>query len=142
METSVAEANNPDINVTPLVDVVLVLLIIFMVVTPQLDQGLKVVLPDAAHFDPKNDTTHDPYTVAVARDGRIEVEQKPVARTELFVTLAKLHRDGPDRPLLLRGDTDGEYGAMRSIFAEAQEVGFRGISLVVADEKKGGANGR
>ena len=136
-----AEANKPDINVTPLVDVVLVLLIIFMVVTPQLDQGLKVELPDASHFDPKNDTKHDPYTVAVARDGRIEVEQKPVVREELFVTLAKLHRDGPDRPLLLRGDTDAEYGAMRSIFAEAQEVGFRGISLVVADEKKGAGRG-
>ena len=136
-----AEANKPDINVTPLVDVVLVLLIIFMVVTPQLDQGLNVVLPDAAHFDPKNDAKHDPYTVAVARDGRVEVEQKPVARSELFVTLAKLHRDGPDRPLLLRGDTDAEYGAMRSIFAESQEVGFRGISLVVADEKKWGADG-
>lgn len=136
-----AEANKPDINVTPLVDVVLVLLIIFMVVTPQLDQGLKVELPPADHYNPKTDTSHNPYTVAVAYDGRVEVEQKPVKRDKLFETLARLHRDAPDRPLLLRGDTEAEYGAVRAIFSEAQQVGFRGISLVVADEKKGASNG-
>jgi biopolymer transport protein ExbD/biopolymer transport protein TolR len=129
----------PDINVTPLVDVCLVLLIIFMVVMPQLQHGGQVDLPGVSHPDPKHQTT-DPVTLTLTAEGRYLLEDQPVHPEQAFQLLAKVHAAQPERRLRLKGDRNLGYGTIRSVFARCQRIGYRGIALLVTsrDEEKGG----
>jgi biopolymer transport protein TolR len=126
----------PDINVTPLVDVVLVLLIIFMVVIPQMQAGASVDVPAAANPDPKSDVNHPPITLSVTRSGNLFLEKRAVDRTELISLLKEGHTKAPRSKLILKGDEEAPYGLLRSLFREAQGVGFPGVSLQVGDLRK------
>src|SRR5262245_4963576 len=98
-----------DINVTPLVDVVLVLLIIFMVVAPQLESGVSVALP--AIFNPdQGNTSMEPTTVTVTKDGRLYFEKEQVELEVLKEKLGKLHEQKPDTRLVLKADQALGYG--------------------------------
>jgi biopolymer transport protein TolR len=127
------ERAKPDINVTPLVDVVLVLLIIFMVIIPQMQAGANVNLPGAQNPDKKNDVKNQPITLSVTSSGSLFLEKKPVDRGELVALLKEGHAKSPGSRLILKGDKAAPYGLMRSLFAEAQGVGFPGVSLQVGD---------
>jgi biopolymer transport protein TolR len=130
------ERARPDINVTPLVDVVLVLLIIFMVVIPQMQAGASVDVPAASNPDATTDTAHPPITLSVTKSGNMFLEKRAVERDELIALLREGHSKAPRSKLILKGDEAAPYGLLRSLFREAQGVGFPGVSLQVGDLRK------
>ena len=125
----------PEINVTPLVDVVLVLLIIFMVVTPALQEGEAVNLPEINQADKKT-KDDDPIEVTIALHDRAVVADERVPYSELFGRLRKLHSESPDKKLLLKVDERLPYQRVRETFASLQNMGFKGVSLKVTEKKK------
>ena len=125
----------PEINVTPLVDVVLVLLIIFMVIAPTLEHGERVELPGIMQPDKNQKGKLDPVTVTVARSGTIYVEKAPTTAEALPAQLADIHAREPDRRVVLKGDGMIDYQKVRDVFAIVQSAGFSGVSLQV--EKRG-----
>ena len=128
----------PDINVTPLVDVVLVLLIIFMVVAPRLDQDVQVELPGVFYPDPEVKNQVDPLKVSVARTGEIYVGDEKLDLDGAVAQLAAEHAADPYRRLILRADAGLKYSQVRDLFAKAQEVGFPGIGLQVGERHRPG----
>jgi biopolymer transport protein ExbD len=126
----------PDINVTPLVDVVLVLLIIFMVIVPQMEAGASVKLPGVANPDPSTDARHSPLTVSLTRSGRLYLEKTPMERELLLETLRQAHAAAPHRRVILKADKDVQYGHVRELFWDAQKLGFPGISLQTGDKSR------
>ena len=131
------EGAKPDINVTPLVDVVLVLLIIFMVVIPQMEAGATVNVPGAGHPDPKNDLNIPPITLSITAAGNLYLEKRQVGRDELIPLLRDGHARSPKSKLVLKGDRSVTYAVMRSLFRECQGLGFPGVALQVGDKRAG-----
>jgi biopolymer transport protein ExbD/biopolymer transport protein TolR len=127
----------PEINVTPLVDVVLVLLIIFMVIAPQLEHGERVELPAVQRPDPKPKGKMDPITVTVGSSGKIFWEKEPVEREVLLAKLAATKTAEPDRRVVLKGDANLPYAKVRDVFALIQNSGFNGVALLVSKKGKG-----
>jgi biopolymer transport protein TolR len=128
----------PDINVTPLVDVVLVLLIIFMVIAPALEHGERVELPAVFQPDKKQKGKLDPITVTIAYGEKLYYEKEPVDMVALQAKLTAIHTAEPDRRMVLKGDGSVPYVRIREVFAMAQATGFPGIALVVSKKGKGG----
>jgi biopolymer transport protein TolR len=122
-----------DINVTPLVDVVLVLLIIFMVVTPMLQRGKDVTLPKAKNVDEEQKT--DPLILSVTQDGKVWVESNAVAENELEATLADELRRHPGKPIMLKGDERLTVGDIRKVMNHARFAGAKGVALAVQEKK-------
>lgn len=134
----------PDINVTPLVDVVLVLLIIFMVIAPELEHGERVELPAVSQPDEKSKSKLDPITVTVSPRGTLYLEKEAVADLNaLELKLFALRSENSERRVMLKGDASMPYGKMRDTFALCQKVGFSGVSLSVSQKGagKGGQGG-
>ncbi len=127
----------PEINVTPLVDVVLVLLIIFMVIAPALNEGEHIELPSVMKADPKPKDLN-PIDVTVALNGKVIVDKEPITQAEMESTLRRLHEADPERKLLLNTDERLPYESVRKNFAMLQKIGFKGISLKVLEAKKAG----
>ncbi|HSO35454.1 MAG TPA: biopolymer transporter ExbD [Labilithrix sp.] len=125
----------PEINVTPLVDVVLVLLIIFMVIAPSLEHGEPVELPGIMQPDRAQKGKLDPVTVTVARSGTVYVEKAATTLEALPGALADIHAREPDRRVVLKGDGLVDYQKVRDVFAIVQGAGFGGVSLQV--QKRG-----
>lgn len=123
----------PDMNVTPLVDVVLVLLIIFMVVAPRMDQDVPVELPGIFNPDPDTKGAVDPLKVTVAKAGEYYVEQTKYDLEGVVEQLANEHAIDPMRRVVLRADSKLTYGDVRPVFARLQEIGFPGMSLQVGE---------
>ncbi len=126
----------PEMNVTPLVDVVLVLLIIFMVVAPRLDQDVQVELPGVFNPDPEVETSADPLKVTVARSGEYHVNEQQYDLDGVIALLGAEHAADPLRRLVLRADAGLTYGQIREIFARSQQVGFPGIALMVGERHR------
>jgi biopolymer transport protein TolR len=120
----------PSMNVTPLVDVVLVLLIIFMVVVPMMEKSA-VELPGIFHVDadPKGKT--DPFTLSLTTDGAMFFERERLDPDRFRVRLSDAQQREPTRRLVLRADRSASYGEVRKLFKICQEIGFPGISLRV-----------
>jgi biopolymer transport protein TolR len=129
----------PDINVTPLVDVVLVLLIIFMVMAPALAEGEQITLPTILQPDQKPKDMN-PIDVTLAPSGAIVVEEKRVEQNQLEPMLVTMHQEKPDRALLLKTDENVPYRRVRETFAMIQTIGFKGVSLKVLEKKCKGAS--
>ncbi len=124
----------PEINVTPLVDVVLVLLIIFMVIAPTLNEGEHVDLPSVLSPDPKP-RDMNPIDVTIALGGKVVVDEQAVAASSLEDTLRSLHAADPERHLMLKTDERLPYEGVRKNFAMLQAIGFKGVSLKVLETK-------
>jgi biopolymer transport protein ExbD len=116
-----------EINVTPLVDVMLVLLIIFMVTAPMLATGIKVNLPSARTATPLE--AKNPVVVVVAKDGAVSVGKDPVSRDELA---AKVKGKLPESNgvVQLRGDKEAAYGDVVSVMDELAANGVTRIAIV------------
>lgn len=124
----------PDMNVTPLVDVVLVLLIIFMVVAPRMEQDVPVELPGVFNPDPDSKIAVDPVKVTMARPGEFHLGDKQYDLDGVIGELLLLHQHDPQKRLVLRADARLKYGDVRPFLARAQEVGFPGMSFLVGEK--------
>jgi biopolymer transport protein TolR len=127
----------PDINVTPLVDVVLVLLIIFMVVTPALQQDVPLDLPGVFNPDPESENAVDPIKVSMPRAGEYHLDGERLDLDGLTARLIDKHMSEPERRLVLRGDQKLPYSEVRGVMSRLQRIGFPGINFMVG-EKHGG----
>jgi biopolymer transport protein TolR len=123
-----------DINVTPLVDVVLVLLIIFMVVTPMLQRGKDVQLPKSRTSD--NSEKPDALIISVTPDKSIWFESMQVSKEALRAKVALSIQQHPERKILVKGDDSLKVKDVREVMAEAKAAGAKGISLAVEEEKR------
>jgi biopolymer transport protein ExbD/biopolymer transport protein TolR len=121
----------PDINVTPLVDVVLVLLIIFMVVAPHMDQDIQVTLPGIFNPDPDVEGQRGPQVVTVTAANELYLEGQRYDLDGVVAKLSELHAADPNKRLALRADAALPYRDVRAIFGRLREVGFPGMSLMV-----------
>ncbi len=132
----------PDINITPLVDICLVLLIIFMVVAPRMSQDIQVDLPGIFNPDPDIKGTMDPLKVTVVRAGEYYVNKggndELTSLDGVVAFLKERHDAEPYRKLVLRADANLRYGEVRAIMARVQEAGFPGISFLVGKRHRGG----
>lgn len=130
----------PEINVTPLVDVVLVLLIIMMVVAPELEHGERVELPAVSLVDDKPKAKLDPLTITVGATGTLFFEKERLdGREALGARLREARARDPERKVVIKGDVSLAYEKVRAVFATCQEQGFTGVSLQV-NQKGGGAD--
>jgi biopolymer transport protein TolR len=117
-----------DINVTPLVDVCLVLLIIFMVITPMLQRGKAVNLPQAKHiFEPK--AGGDPILLSVTKDKKLYVDKTEVRREALADALKAEMQRMPGAPVVLKGDKDVDYKTVREVVLEISKCNVQRMSL-------------
>ena len=117
-----------EINITPMVDVMLVLLIVFMVSAPLMTSGVPVDLPQtrAQSMPP----TAKPITITVEPDGLLSIAGDPVTLDSLVAAVATLAADGTDERLYVRGDTTTAYGAVMAVMGELAAAGYGHIGLV------------
>jgi len=125
-----------DINVTPLVDVMLVLLIIFMVTAPMMTQGLDVDLPEITSKSLRQ--KEDPIVVTVDKTGKISLDQTQVTQKVLFQQLTAYGKQEKDNPIFLKADKDVPYGVVVSIMADVKRAGFDKLGMITqpSDEKE------
>ena len=130
-----------EINVTPFVDVMLVLLIIFMVAAPLLTAGVPLELPSAKGRQLEAQQK-EPVLISVTKDGRIFLGQEdktPMRMDELAAKLKAVAqtRGGFDEPIFVRGDKSVDYGTVARVMARIKDAGFRKLSLVTEVESGG-----
>ncbi len=132
----------PDINITPLVDICLVLLIIFMVVAPRMNQDIQVDLPGIFNPDPDVKSSMDPLKVTIPKAGEYYIntgsEERATDLDGVTAFLKEQHDADPFRKLLLRADEHLRYGDVRDVMARVQEIGFPGLSFLVGKRHRAG----
>jgi len=117
-----------EINVTPFVDVMLVLLIVFMVTAPLLTVGVPVDLPKTKAQALSQD--REPLSITVKRDGRIYLQNTLVAEDELVPKLTAISANGYDQRIFVRGDKSVDYGRVMEVMGLLSSAGFTHIGLV------------
>ncbi len=118
-----------EINVTPFVDVMLVLLIVFMVAAPLLTSGVPIDLPDSK-AKALTDDDNKPLEVSIEKNGTIYVGETEVKEERLVVLLNSMTNNDPDRRIYIRADKGMDYGAVMSILGAINGAGFRKVALV------------
>ena len=126
-----------DINVTPLVDVMLVLLIIMMLVAPLLQQGVPVKLPTAANTTDKPET-QDQTVLAIGRNKELYVNAKPVTEGELATRINEILENKKEKVVLIKADEEVEYGAVMAAMDLLRQAGVEDIGLVTERKLKPG----
>ena len=116
-----------EINMTPLVDVMLVLLVIFLVTAPMLNSAIKLNLPaeSAAQI-----TEQKTVTISINRSGQYFVDDKPVSEVELETKLRATAQENPKQQIHIRADVDVNYGKVSHILADLQRLGLANIGFV------------
>ena len=117
-----------EINVTPLVDVMLVLLIIFMVTAPMITSSVNVNLPNANAKPAPNPSK--PITISINAQGQVYLADTQVELSNLVATLQAASQNNPDQVIIVRGDKDVPYGTMMQVMATITQGGFSKISLL------------
>ena len=132
-----------DINVTPLVDAMLVLLIIMMLIAPMLQQGVAVQMPEASNTGEKPDT-QDQTVVAIDSRGAFYVNAIPVTPDDLIPRVQRVLEDKKEKIVYLKGDKDAKYAAIMDAMDAFRKAQIENIALITekkADKKSGGAGG-
>ena len=124
-----------EINVTPLVDVMLVLLIVFMVTAPMITSGVNVNLPQANAKPVNSDST--PITITVNATDQIYLQNSQVQLNNLVATLQQISKNNPDRRVFVRGDKDVSYGDMLQVMATITQGGFTHVALLAQQPTPG-----
>jgi biopolymer transport protein TolR len=119
-----------EINVTPFVDVMLVLLIIFMVTAPLMTVGVPLELPKTDANALGSSTQKEPLTLSVNRAGKIFLQETELSIDEIVPKLTAIAKSGFDETIYIRGDKDANYGALMRVMGKISAAGFRRISLV------------
>ncbi len=122
-----------EINVTPMVDVMLVLLIVFMVAAPLLTVGVPIDLPKTEAKELNTDAK--PVTVTVTPEGSIFLLDKPVTLDDLVAQLAPLTPGGTGDRIYLRGDATANYGAVMKVMGVLSKAGYAKIGLITEQEQ-------
>jgi len=117
-----------EINVTPLVDVMLVLLIIFMVTAPLLTQGVNVELPKAS--SPPLRQNIEPLVVSVRKNGEIYLQKHAIRIEQLAPRIAAIRKQKPDLPVFIRGDAKTPYERIAQVMSRLAEADIRKVGLV------------
>lgn len=123
-----------DINVTPLVDVMLVLLIIFMITAPMMTQGLNVDLPETTSKALRQEDK--PLVVTIDKAGDIKINDVPLARALLAQELKKSYDAKKDQPIFLSADKNVPYGDVVTVMADIKSVGFDKIGMITKPPEK------
>jgi biopolymer transport protein TolR len=117
-----------EINITPLVDVMLVLLIIFMVTAPMLQQGIKVALPQARAQSFKSE--QEKLMITITKDQKIYINKNPYTIDELGSTLKALQAYKKNRQVFLKADKDVPYGFVVRVMSEIKAAGIQELGMV------------
>lgn len=128
---------NADINVTPMADIMLVLLIIFMITTPLLQEGVTVNLPDARNpLEDKEAGSEGAVVIALNRDGRLFLKKEPISDADLYDFLVKKYSAGEvNRTVYLRADETLNYGRVVEVVDGCRRAGVDRIGLMAELEK-------
>ena len=123
-----------EINVTPFVDVMLVLLIVFMVTAPLLAVGVPIDLPETRAKPLEGDT--EPLTISIKTDGRIFLQDAQITADEVVPKLLAIAENGYEERIYVRGDRSADYGTVMAVMGRINAAGFRRIGLVTLEEPK------
>jgi biopolymer transport protein TolR len=124
-----------DINVTPLVDVMLVLLIVFMVAAPLMTTGVPIQLPKTVASELPMPT--EPITISVQADRKVFLDKTEIPLVDLTAKLQALGKNGNQEQLMVRGDTNVPYGAIMEVMGILNQAGYSKIGLVTSPADKG-----
>lgn len=122
-----------EINVTPMVDVMLVLLIIFMVSAPLLTVGVPIDLPQTS-ANPLNEEK-EPLTITVNTEGKVFLQETQIEVEELAPRLIAITNSGYDERIYVRGDRNVNYGAVMKVMGSLSSAGFKRVALVTELEQ-------
>src|SRR3954468_15106494 len=117
-----------EINVTPMVDVMLVLLIIFMVTAPLMTSGVSVDLPKTSAQPLNSDS--EPLTVSIKADGTIFLQDQAIDLGDLVAKLQSIAQNNPERRIFVRGDKDLAYGRIMEVMGTITQGGFTKVALL------------
>lgn len=117
-----------EINVTPLVDVMLVLLIVFMVAAPMMTVGVPIQLPKTAAA--KSTEPKDPIVLSIDKQGKVFLTDEEVGEDVLLERLSTLAGEDKERIVLVRGDREIQYGRLMEVMGQVSEAGFQKVSLI------------
>lgn len=126
-----------EINVTPFVDVMLVLLIIFMVAAPMLTVGVPIDLPETRAQAMNSET--QPITISIRDGGAVYLSETEIPVEEIAAKLEAIAQTGFDERVYVRADAGADYGAVMRVMGRINEAGFRNIGLVTAQDTSSGA---
>jgi biopolymer transport protein ExbD len=129
-----------DINVTPLVDVMLVLLIIMMLIAPMLQNGVDVRLPQAANTTDKPETQNQ-TVLAITADRRFYVNSLQIRETELLTRIQDALDATAEKIILIKADEDAPYSTVMSAMDELRKAGIEDIGLITERKLQGGSVG-
>ena len=132
-----------DINVTPLVDVMLVLLIIMMLIAPMLQQGVSLRLPTATNTVDKPES-QDQTVISVAANKEIYLNAKPIREADLAQRLTDLVEGKTEKIVLIKADEEVEYGAVMAVMDQLRQAAIEDVGLITEKRKdtSGGAGGQ
>ena len=122
-----------EINVTPFVDVMLVLLIIFMVAAPLMTVGVPIDLPETQAKALNSDT--QPITISINQAGQVHLQETEIAIDEVVPKLQAISKTGYDERIFIRGDKTADYGTVMQVMARISAAGYRNIGLVTLQEQ-------
>jgi len=126
-----------DINVTPLCDVMLVLLIIMMIVAPLLQQGVAVKLPVASNTSDKPES-QDQTVIAIAKDKSMYLQAKPIQEGELATRVNELLENKKEKIVIIRADEEVEYSAVMAAMDQLRQAGVEDIGLITDPKRAPG----
>lgn len=129
------QAPMSEINVTPFVDVMLVLLIIFMVAAPLLTVGVPIDLPETRANQLNSET--QPITISVRAGGQIFLQETEIEAEELIPKLQAVAKNGYEERLYVRGDRATDYGTVMKLMGALNQAGYKKIGLVTLQEQEG-----
>ena len=121
-----------EINVTPFVDVMLVLLIIFMVTAPMLTSGVPIELPETK--GQQLQTNKEPLTISVDKAGKVFIQETEIRLDELAAKLKAIAKNGVEEQIFIRGDKGIDYGTVMRVMGRIKAAGFTKVSLVTETE--------
>lgn len=132
-----------DINVTPLVDVMLVLLIIMMLIAPMLQQGVSLRLPTATNTVDKPES-QDQTVISVAANKEIYLNAKPIREVDLAQKITDLLEGKTEKIVLIKADEEVEYGAVMAVMDQLRQAAIEDVGLITEKRKgtSGGAGGQ
>lgn len=123
-----------EINVTPFVDVMLVLLIIFMVAAPLLTVGVQIDLPETQAKALTSET--QPISLSIKRNGKVFLQETEIPMDEIVAKLGAIAKNGYDERIYVRGDTTADYGDIMRVMGLISQAGYKRLAMVTLQETK------